>query len=174
MKQSIHAVRMARNHRRAKAESKLNLVALMDIFTILVFFLLVNSSEVQVLQVNKSIKLPESVADKRPKDTLVVMVSSADILINGRLIASVYSVLKNNQDQIQPLKTELEYLAARSPLVTDEEKAAGRDIVIMGDAAIPYQLLKKIMTTSAQSGFSNISFAVTQVYAPNPAKAVGG
>lgn len=173
MKQSMHARRMDRHHKRAKSQSKLNLVSLMDIFTILVFFLLVNSSEVEVLQSNKSIKLPESVAEKKPENTLVVMVSEDDIILNGRAVATVSSVLKSDNEQIAPLKQELEYLASRKPLVTQAEQEAGRDITIMGDAEIPYTLLKKIMTTSAQSGYRNISLAVTQVPA-EPAEPAGG
>lgn len=173
MKQSVHARRMAKHHKRSKSQPKLNLVSLMDIFTILVFFLLVNSSEVEVLQTNKSIKLPESVAEKKPENTLVVMVSEQSIIINGRPIADVADVLDSGEEQIQPLKQELEYLAARKPLETPAEQEAGRDITIMGDAEIPYTLLKKIMNTSAQSGYRNISLAVTKVPAEDAGPAAG-
>ena len=93
MKQSLRARRMARLHRRHKNQPKLNLVSLMDIFTILVFFLLVNSSDVEVLQNNKSIKLPESIAEKKPDTSLVVMVSSDEIIISGRQITTVKAAL---------------------------------------------------------------------------------
>lgn len=172
MKQSVHARRMAKHHKRSKSQPKLNLVSLMDIFTILVFFLLVNSSEVEVLQTNKSIKLPESVAEKKPENTLLVMVSEDNIIINGRAVTDVASVLANDEEQIQPLKQELEYLAARKPL-SEAEQEAGRDITIMGDAEIPYTLLKKIMSTSAQSGYRNISLAVTKVPADEAGQAAG-
>ncbi|MCR6652988.1 MAG: biopolymer transporter ExbD [Cellvibrionaceae bacterium] len=163
MKQSMHARRMARQHKRSKSQPKLNLVSLMDIFTILVFFLLVNSSNVEVLQNNKSIKLPDSVADKRPENNLIVMVSRDDIVINGRQITDVKSVMASTAEDIAPLKQELEYLAGRKPYASDEEREKGRDVTIMGDAALPYTLLKKIMTTCAQSEFRNISLAVNQL-----------
>lgn len=163
MKQSMHARRMARRHKRAKSQPKLNLVSLMDIFTILVFFLLVNSSDVEVLQNNKSIKLPESVADKKPENNLIVMVSRDDIVINGRLITDIKSAMASAGDEIEPLKKELEYLASREPFASDEEREKGRDVTIMGDAALPYTLLKKIMTTCAQSEYRNISLAVNQL-----------
>lgn len=170
----MHARRMASRHKRGKSQPKLNLVSLMDIFTILVFFLLVNSSAVEVLQSDKSIKLPESVADKKPEETLVVMVNEDDIIINGRAVADVSSVLASDADEIAPLRQELEYLAARKPLKTEAEREAGRDITIMGDAQIPYTLLKRIMHTSAQSGYANISLAVTQVSAEKAEPAAGG
>lgn len=163
MKQSMHASRMARRHKRAKTQPKLNLVSLMDIFTILVFFLLVNSSEVEVLQSNKSIKLPESVSDKKPENNLIVMVSRDDIVINGRLITDVKSVVESSAEDIEPLKKELEYLASREPYASDESREKGRDVTIMGDAALPYTLLKKIITTCAKSEYRNISLAVNQL-----------
>ncbi len=163
MKKNAHSRRMLRRRSRNGGAPKLNLVSLMDIFTILVFFLLVNSSDVEVLQSNKSIKLPESVAEKKPEATVVVMVSQEDILVDGRAVAKTAAAQQVKGDELPSLKKELTYLAGRKPFTTPEEKEKGRDVTIMGDATIPYTLLKKIMTTCAASEFRNISLAVSQV-----------
>ncbi len=164
MKQSIHAKRMAKARRRHGGTTKLNLVSLMDIFTILVFFLLVNSSDVEVLQNNKEITLPESSAEQTPEDNLVVMVSNESILVGGRKVADTQQVKKSKAAFIGGLKEELDYLAKRKmATLTPEELEAGLDITIMGDKGIPYTLLKKVMTTCAQSEYRNISLAVSQV-----------
>ena len=63
----------------------LNLVSLMDIFTILVFFLMVNSSEVEVLQTSSKIKLPDSTSEQRPENQLVISISQDDLVLQGRL-----------------------------------------------------------------------------------------
>ena len=173
MKQSIQARHMARRQRRGSGTAKLNLVSLMDIFTILVFFLLVNSSDVEILQSNKDIKLPEAIANQKPDEMVVVMVSGTDILVGGRQVVSVADVL-NTAGVIEPLSEELKYLAERRPYRDDAERAEGRDVTIMGDAAIPYTLLKKIMTTCANAEFRNISLAVSQIPASQPVTAVGG
>ncbi|PCK08177.1 MAG: RNA polymerase subunit sigma-70 [Alteromonadaceae bacterium] len=165
---------MARQHKRQNGQGKLNLVSLMDIFTILVFFLLVNSSDVEVLQNNKDIKLPESIAEKKPENNLVVMVSKSDILVGGRKVASVASALAGAESEIAGLKTELEYQASRKPYRSPEEEEKGRDVTIMGDQGIPYKLLKKIMTTCAKSDFRNISLAVSQVPNDGAEVTVGG
>lgn len=162
MKRSIHARRMERQHRRGKSQPKLNLVSLMDIFTILVFFLLVNSSDVEVLQSNNAIRLPESVADKKPENTLLVMVSQTDIVIGGRAIVSVDKALQGEGTEIPELEKELKYQASRKPFNSEVQRERGRDITIMGDAEIPYTLLKKIMTTCAQTEYRNISLAVSR------------
>jgi len=150
---------MDRQHKR-QSKIGLNMVSLMDIFTILVFFLLVNSSDVQLSPSDK-INLPESKANQVPEETLVVTVNGENILVQGRLITTVPDVLVLKGNIIPALKEELEFQAGNSLIqLTPEELAAGRPITIMGDKNIPYQLLKKIMVTCTRVNYSNISLAV--------------
>jgi len=160
MKMSRRAKRMERNHKRNKNGGTLNLTALMDIFTILVFFLMVNQSEVEV-QNSDDIKLPVSISENKPNEQVTIMVSHSDILVQGRAIVSTADAKLEKGEQLPQLKKELDYLASRSPLPADQQEV-GRPITIMGDKGIPYALLKKVMNTSAKSGFNNISLAVEQ------------
>jgi len=161
MKMSRRARRMQRHHKRKKSTVAFNMVSLMDIFTILVFFLLVSSSDVEELQNSKNIRLPESSAEKKPKQTLVVMVNSESIIVKGRKVASVTDIINNNEAIILPLQTELEYLANKTRAANPGKKFVG-EITIMGDRKIPYRLLKKIMVTCAKTGYSKLSLAVNQ------------
>ena len=162
MKTSRRAKRMEEHHKRNRPGSSINLVSLMDIFTILVFFLLVNSSEVATLPNAKSLKLPESVAEKKPRETLVVMVNDKDVLLQGHWIISVDEVRNSKNVIIEPLRVALEqhYIRAKSKEGADPDLPG--EITIMGDKAITYDLLKKIMVTSSGTNYSNISLAVTQ------------
>lgn len=160
MKESRRTRRMQRHHRRNKTKNTLNLVSLMDIFTILVFFLLVNSSDTQQLPNAKTISLPTSTSEQFPEENLTLMVSKKDILVQGRKIASIDSIMKNNGRLIEELKKELEYRAKRQGPLSAVEEKIGRPITIMGDRTIPYELLKKIMITCSESGFPRISLAV--------------
>ncbi len=160
MKMSRRAHRMERHHIRSKRIPGINLTALMDIFTILVFFLLVNSSDVDVQPNTKSIQLPKSSAEQVPKLTLTIMVNETDLLVQGRSIASVADIIKNPDNLIEPLKQELEHQASRNPLAIGDE--SGREITILGDKEIPYRLLKKIMITCNSANYNNISLAVTK------------
>lgn len=162
MKKSAHAKRMMRHQRRLNSGSKLNLVSLMDIFTILVFFLMVNSSEVQVLQNNKSISLPESVAEKKPRENLVIMLNSSELLVQGRKVADLASIGASDEPYINALAEELKYQSSRRPSLTEVEKTRGRSITIMGDHSIPYSLLKKVMATCSSTDYRNISLAVSR------------
>jgi biopolymer transport protein TolR len=144
---------------RNKQQLDLNLVSLIDIFTILIFFLLSSASEVETLPSFKSVKLPESTAERAPKETIVVVVSAVDILVDGRRIASVADVMRTDGDLIAPLKVELDLLARRQ-VIRQENQAQNQAVTIMGDKDIPYRLLRKVMVTSARANFTDVSFAV--------------
>lgn len=159
MKLSHRAKRMDRRHKRSRVAT-VNLVSLMDIFTILVFFLLVNSSNTTQLPNQKAIQLPESIAEELPKETLVIMVNNNNILVNGRHVESVANAIKMPSDTIPELQKELRYQASRAPAPVNELGVAEREVTIMGDKAIPYKLLRKIMMTCSTNEFSNISLAV--------------
>lgn len=170
MKTSLRARRMARNHRRSSQSSKLNLVSLMDIFTILVFFLMVNSGDVEVLQSDKNIRLPESAASQKPDLTLQIKISPTDIIVQGRSVARVDEVLAQDTIGIAALEEELNYLAQRRPLLTEAQKQKGRSVTIMGDQETPYKLLKRVMTTCAQTDYRDISLAVSALPPVNEAE----
>ena len=153
--------RQKRAERRSRNQTMvdMNLVSLIDVFTILIFFLLSNSGGVETLPSPKAVLLPESVALKSPAETLVVVVSGTEILVDGRRVAMVADVLGAEGDLIETLQAELE-LQSNRPVVRNE--ATAKRLTIMGDKEIPYRLLRKIMVTSARANFSDVSFAVRQ------------
>ncbi|WP_298442756.1 biopolymer transporter ExbD [uncultured Ferrimonas sp.] len=163
MKQSARAKRLGKHHARLKQASKLNLVALMDIFTILVFFLIVNQSEVRVLQNIDQLALPISVAEKLPVDNLVVTVLPQTVLVQERAVwQGDQQSLQHNDDFVTALQNELNYHANKRPELTETEQQKGRGITIIGDASTPYVVLKQIMAACAQSGYRDMSLAVEQ------------
>jgi biopolymer transport protein ExbD len=162
MSQSSIARRMRQNHKRFLKPARLHLVSLMDIFTILVFFLLINSGDYELLKVSKDIKLPESVAETRPESTIVVMVTGSDIIVDGRPVATMDDVI-NSDGVIPGLAEELNYLASKRTELTAEERVNGRAITILGDHTIPYEILKRVMITCAKSNYRDLSMAVSRV-----------
>ena len=163
MKQSRRAKRMERSHKRHKGAPAFNLVSLMDIFTILVFFLLVNSGEGEVLPSTKNVELPESIAEQKPRQNVVVMVTERDILVQGSRIALVNDIERSTQLVIDPLKVALETQNKRRVLqATATPGAPAPEVTIMGNKEIPYRLLKKVMATCTEAGFGKISLAVMQ------------
>jgi len=142
------------------SRSGLNLVSLMDIFTILVFFLLVSTGAPQ-LPNSKDITLPTSVAKNVPKETLIVTITKTDVLVQGKKVAAISDLLNDKEAIIGDLEKELKFLASKRQF-TESDKKSGRAITIMGDENIPYQLLRKILATCRQANYTTIAFAAFQ------------
>jgi len=150
----------AERRSRNKTTLDMNLVSLIDIFTLLIFFLLSNTAAVEVLPSSKAVKLPESTAEKAPKETVVLVVNDKEILVQGRKVASVADVMAADGDLIAPLKAELD-MQAKVQTIRRENEAQSKAITIMGDKDISYRLLRKVMVTCARANFSEVSFAVS-------------
>jgi len=148
--------------RRARHGNQLdmNLVSLIDVFTILIFFLLSNSG-VETIAPAKSVRLPESVSEQVPKETLVVAVNGDEITVDGRKVADVATLANATDDLIPGLKAELDQLAAR-PVALAANAGKAKAVTIMGDKTIPYQLLRKVMYTCALADYTDVSFAVNR------------
>ena len=107
MRQSRRIKRMSRNRLKI---TKMNLTSLMDVFTILVFFLLVNSGSVEVLDAPKEVQLPESKVETKPRETVVIFVSPEEVLVQGQPAAVVDEILAAEEgatDQITAKLAEL-------------------------------------------------------------------
>lgn len=151
--------RRAQHKARGGAAMDMNLVSLIDVFTILIFFLLSSATGVETLVSPKAVKLPAANVEQAPKETVVLVVSGEDILAEGRRVALVSEVMASKADVIPGLKAELDILATRK-VVRAENKVDTQAVTIMADKDIPYQLLRKVMVTCAQANFADVSFAV--------------
>ncbi|HLF11282.1 MAG TPA: biopolymer transporter ExbD [Gammaproteobacteria bacterium] len=156
------AARMERHHKRHKGGAVINLVSMMDIFTILVFFLLVNSSEVEVLPNAKDVQLPESIAEVKARESVVVLITDTEVLVQGRVVSSVADIVASDAVVIPQLKAALEEQTERTLSEDAREDIAGREVTIMGDREIPYSLLKKVMATCTAADYGQLSLAVLQ------------
>jgi biopolymer transport protein ExbD len=158
MKMSRRARRMERHHRR-KGHATISMVPMIDLLTVLVFFLLVNAGNVQNSPSTKSLKLPESTAKAAPRETVTIIVTGQDVIVEGRRVATAAEVTTTEGESIPALVDELRYQAQRTSAAGSKNAAPG-EITIMGDQAIPYELLKKIMVSCTQAEYSKISLAV--------------
>jgi biopolymer transport protein ExbD len=156
------AARMDRHHLRHKKGVSLNLVSLMDIFTILVFFLLVNSSDVEVLPNAKDVQLPESIAEQKARETVVVLVTDTELLVQGRVVGRIADIMASDDLVIPALKQALMAQTDRVLRQESMDDIEGREVTIMGDKDIPYSLLKKVMATCTDADYGQLSLAVMQ------------
>lgn len=159
MKTSRRVRRMQR-FRQHSQPSGLNLVSLMDIFTILVFFLLVNASATPELPSYKDLKLPDSISQTAAKETLTIAITEEHILVQGVSVASVVAVEESEGETIDSLKQRLLFLAGDYP---DERDKA---ITIAGYRDMDYALVRKVLRSCQEAGFHHIAFAANQVHRP--------
>lgn len=150
---------MARSKRH---KTGLNLTSLMDVFTILVFFLLVNQSAVEVIEPPKEIKLPDSVVEAKPRQTVTILVSADVVLVQGEPVVSVADVLAAKDDHIAAVKEKLAELRENIIGINTGTVAKSNEITILADKAIPFKVLKKLMATCTSTGYTRISLAVNQ------------
>ena len=83
MSMSNRARRMAKHHSRNRTDVELNLIPLIDILSTMVAFLLVYSTEVEVIQNSKGIEIPQSIAQVAPHESVVVMITKDDFVRPG-------------------------------------------------------------------------------------------
>ena len=160
---SSKRLRRIERHNKTKKQPVLNLVSLMDIFTILVFFLLVNSSNTQQLPSTKELTLPTSISSKAPKETLLITVTKKDLLVQGVRVASIDSIMQEQSIIITALLKELEFQSAKSTA----DNALGKAVTIMGDENMGYDLVSKILKTCQQANYRQIAFAAHEQKAIN-------
>ena len=159
MKNSRRMKRMSRNR---QTITRMNLTSLMDVFTILVFFLLVNSANTEVLETPKQITLPASVVEQKPRETVVVFISPEHVTIQGETVATVEDILASNRAEVPEIGARLDEVSQRVIGLHTRAAAASREVTILADKAVPFRVVKKVMSTCTGQGFERISLAVLQ------------
>jgi biopolymer transport protein ExbD len=140
----------------------MNLTSLMDVFTILVFFLLVNSGSVEVMEAPKSVTLPESMVEAKPRETVVIFVSQDEVLVQGKVVAQVADILEGQGSTIDTITERLAELNQHVVGPSTRAVAGSQEITILADKAVPFSVIKKIMSTCTGEGFGHVSLAVIQ------------
>jgi biopolymer transport protein ExbD len=150
--------RMARNK---SAVPKLQLTSLMDVFTVLVFFLMINSST-EMLQQPKNISLPVSVVEAKPRETVVIFVGREDVLVQGVRVARVADIEASTNAEIEPISLRLAELSDSVIGLSTQTVAESQEVTVLADKSVPFSVLKKIMATCTARGYSRVSLAVVQ------------
>jgi biopolymer transport protein ExbD len=156
---------MAQHHARHKADTELNLIPLIDILSTLVSFLLVYSTEVEVIQNSKGIEIPMSIAQTAPKESVVVMITKTDLFVQGERVGSVQQVKDSPEPIVAPLRDALKRPLLVGQAMTEKDLAQ-REITIMADKTLPYEVLKKVMSTCTDADYGKVSLAVIQKEKP--------
>lgn len=152
---------MKRMGRRNKAVA-LSLTSLMDVFTNLVFFLLLSQGVTEIDDPPKEIKLPSSFTEAKPRPSVSILVSNDTISIQGEPTVSTADVYSAQSDLITPVKDKLVLIKSATIGVSDQTKEGNHEVTILANNSIPFKVMKKLMTTCTAAGYNKISLAVNQ------------
>jgi biopolymer transport protein ExbD len=159
----VISYRIKKHRQRSHGGSHMALVPFIDMLTMLVVFLLLHSSDVEILPNTKNITIPQSIAEIKPRETVVVMVTTEDLLVNGRVIAKVADLADANaQLVIEPLRAALKEQSDSSLRQAAQDDLADREVTIMGDKGTPFAVLKRVMATATAADYGKVSLAVIQ------------
>lgn len=161
MSDSRRKKRMSRSKRKGGSTGMM-LTSLMDIFTVLVLYLIVNQGTGVTLDAPKTVKIPESVVETAPRRSVVMAVSNTEVLVQGIVIITVAEVLESKQDYIEPIRQEMLRIKNLAAEQGDKGISESSEITILADRGVPFKILKKLMSTSSSAGFDKISLAVNQ------------
>jgi biopolymer transport protein TolR len=147
------------NRSQPRSDAELNLIPLIDIMSVLVAFLLIYSTEVEVVQNSKGIEIPQSTAEVKPQSTVVVMITREHVFVQGEAVTTIDEVQRGTTPLIEPLREVLD-----RPLLASTSGAApeSREITVIADKSLPFDIVKRVMATCSSSSYGKISLAVLQ------------
>lgn len=184
----IHVPGRRDRHNKLKGSGKrsvvaiLSLTAMVDMFTVLVVFLLQNYATTgQVIEIPEGVDLPTAAQVKELKPTGVVIIGKNDVKVNNTTVIDLDSVKAQQDWMVEPLRAEVEKLIAageknklaltsqlrdavdrikNGDKVANPETDEFRRMTIQADKKLDFLTLKKIMYTVTEAGVFEINFAV--------------
>lgn len=149
------------NRTQPRSDAELNLIPLIDIMSVMVAFLLIYSTEVEVVQNSKGIEIPQSTAEVKPQNTVVVMITKEHVFVQGEAVATIAEVQSMQTALVEPLREVLE-----RPMLTgkrsDADAVASSEVTVIADKSLPFDIVKRVMATCSASSYGKISLAVLQ------------
>ena len=124
--------------------------------------LLVNSANTEVLETPKQITLPASVVEEKPRETVVIFVSADEVTVQGEVVARVADILSADGHNIAAIGERLARVNESVIGVRTQAAAESREVTLLVDRSVPFQVVKKVMSTCTSEGFGRISLAVLQ------------
>jgi len=158
MRESRRLKRMERNNR--SHHVSLNLIPMLDILSVLVFFLLFHSFNGAMPE--QRLTLPESIVETKPRGTLAISVTSEAVMIQGKAVVRTADLYDDHIGVVPEITARLEELQPYTTSNKTGGETETREITLLSDKKIPFKVLKKIMTSCTASGYGKISLAVIQ------------
>jgi biopolymer transport protein ExbD len=148
------------NRAAPREDAELNLIPLIDVMSVLVTFLLIYTADVEVVQNNKGIEIPQSSSQTQATPTVVVTITQEHIFVQGEVVTTVAEAAASETSMVEPLQRVLE----RPMLIGDASApdSAKREVTVIADKSLPFDLVRKVMATCTATTYGKISLAVLQ------------
>jgi biopolymer transport protein TolR len=150
-----------------RTDAELNLIPMIDIMSVLVAFLLIYTAEVDLVQNAKGVEIPLSTADAKPQQSVVIMITKDDLFVQGEPVAHVADIIGASTALVEPLRRILD----RPMLANNAVDQGSREITVIADKSLPFEVVKKVMATCTATAYGKISLAVIEKGKPALASA---
>jgi biopolymer transport protein ExbD len=150
------------HHLHKREDAELNLIPLIDILSVMVAFLLVYSVDVEVVPNSKGVEIPQSTANSLPNQSVVVMITRDDLFVQGEQVATIAEIERPDAQVITPLLAVLARPMVGVDATEQEAALASREITVVADKSLPYEVVKKVMATCTAAAYGRISLAVIE------------
>jgi biopolymer transport protein ExbD len=144
---------------RPREDAELNLIPLIDVMSVLVAFLLIYTADVEIVQNTKGVEIPQSTAETQAQQSVVVMITKDHIFVQGERVADVTEIESSTEALVEPLRRVLE-----RPMLLGggDDATAQREVTVIADKSLPFDLVRKVMATCTSTTYGKISLAVLQ------------
>lgn len=150
--------RHSRQRQKKQQVSQLSLTSLMDIFTILVFFLLISAQNPVQMPSLKDLTLPTSITSDSIDRSMTLVIAKNEIRVNDQVVMR-FDPNATNQDFQALAQVLAEQRLVQKPTQT-LNGVAQYQVVIMADQKLPYSFLRQVMRACSEQQFGEVSFAV--------------
>jgi biopolymer transport protein ExbD len=161
------SARLKRHHRQnahgahSGGHGMSGLIPMIDIFVILVVYMLVHNADYEILPNTKNIAIPESVSEQKPRQSTVLMVTKDAVFVNGVPVVQVAQLAGGDAAAVEALRAKLADESGKRRLLAPDDPTA-REVTVMADKGLPYSVLKTILTTATAAQIGKVSLAVVE------------
>ena len=134
---------------------------MIDMLTILVVYLLVHAADYEVLPNSKSIQIPQSMSETKPRETVTVLITKETLFVNGVELAAVADLRARPEPVIESLRKVLRTEADKR-MLKDRNDPTSHEVTVLADKDLPYSFLKKVLSTCTAAEYGKVSLAVLE------------
>ncbi len=167
------ALKLAKKQMRARGKrtqfASLMLTSMVDMFTLLVIFLLSNfSASGDLILSAKDITLPKAVSTTALERATVIAVSPRSVTVEGEKVGDSADIMRDEDPRIAAMTDKLIDRKRKITQLMGADKFKG-NVIIQADGEVDFKLIKKVMYSATEAGYGAFQYAVISSGGPAPA-----